>query len=246
MRWTVLALILPVMYGCAVFSDGMSAEDSLTLRAIAGEEEDLAQGFTEVDQQRLPLFRACNADGEYRDLFADFDSDGSGDLEIAEQREVFADSDDEYGRIRAQRWEMLTLIYDGDNSGALNDKERTNLFNDFTVRCEAIHQRLLGDYDLDGDGEILGDERDQLDADLRELHGERLDDMREHRADMREEHQGGDRPNYLMFAADYDSDADGELSDKELTVLRDAMRAKIRSGDPLHPDGVEDDAELIE
>jgi len=242
MRTTTI-LALTMLTGCGIYSNGMSAEDELTLRSISGEEEDMAQGFSEPDSQRLPLFRACNADGEYRDLFAEYDADANGDLEVSERRDVFEGSDEMYDRIRAHRWEMLTLIYDGDDTGALGDDERTVLFDDFTIRCENIHERLLADYDLDGNGELDDDELAVLREEHRGMHEERMDEMRDHREEHRGEHkrgehgERGDRPDYPMFAHEFDTNDDGELSAKELTALRKIMRERIVAGEPLHPDG---------
>lgn len=237
MRCVLLNLLLSA---CSGVGDSLSADEELLLSATGGAEEGLVSRAAygalgaESDPDQPPLLRECDADGTYHDIFASYDADGDGALDHPEQEDVSdarADRGDIERREIEMRWRMMLLIYDLDEDGALSDSERATLFDDFTVRCEVLSDKLLAEFDADGDGTLSADELATATA---TLEAERA----AHYAEMGppEGHDGpppepGSRavPPGLEH---YDTDGDALLSDAELSALRDALRALIRAGEP--------------
>lgn len=213
----------------------LDAEDQVLMTSLSGEEEDYREGgFTgeesaEDEFGRPPLFRECDARADFEALFEHYDADASRSLEGSESEEV---EEDMGGCSRGQdhhrqgQLELLMLVYDLDADGELSESEKETLFADFTARCEALHDQLLADFDADGDGELSEDEQ--------EAAREAGDAMREeHRAAMDEcRPEMGEEPPPPPWMVEFDSDADGELSESELDALRDAMRERLTSGEP--------------
>lgn len=150
----------------------------------------------------------------------------------------------------AHRWELMLLVYDLDGDGDLSSTEQAELEADFSARCAALHARLLEDFDADGDGELSAEEeeaaRAALEARYEEMAGE-------HRgpppggeppegaagegppegaegAEGEVDHCHRGPPPHMV---EFDLDGDGELSESELSTLRDTLRERIRSGEPL-------------
>ncbi|MCB9759699.1 MAG: EF-hand domain-containing protein [Alphaproteobacteria bacterium] len=246
----------------------VSAQDALTLAAISGEEEDWAEGKGDflgetaesMDVERPPLFRECDARGDFEAMVARFDTDGDGQVQDREcdrgegappqgeppegeppegepsadagappQGEPPADGGTERGGPGGDRaahdLAALLLVYDVDADGELSDTERETLLDDFTARCEAIHARLVEDFDADGDGELSEEE---MTAAADAIHALREEARAEMEAQGEPPERGAD-----PLAAEFDTDGDGELSEAELEVLREAMRERIRSGEPM-------------
>ena len=162
----------------------LSAEDELLLTALSGEEEALsrspegAEGDSayadpmsdEAGGDRPPLMRECDAEGTYTGLFSAYDGDASGALEAPEEEQV-AEARGERGPEEDLRrviaFTVIQRVYDANDDQQLSESERNTLFADFTERCEVLHDRLVEDFDTDGDG-VLSDS--ELQAAEEELH----------------------------------------------------------------------------
>jgi|GEM_PF-1567998 len=152
--------------GCGDTSPDISASDELALTAVSGQEEDFAGAPTDFSSDDAPgrpdLFRACDADGSFRGLQSQYDVDGDGELSDEEQQAVFEDRgerDSRRWRARAARWAVLNYVYDTNMDGELGKSEHGQLHADFDARCEVLHERLLAEFDADGDGELSEDEQ---------------------------------------------------------------------------------------
>ena len=240
---------LALLAGCSSFSlSSLSADEELILSSINGPEETLSARAalgavsTEADPDAPPLARECDADGFHAELLDSYDADQSGQLDGAEPDDVtgaHAGRDDMERREAEMRMHLLGLIYDTDESGDLSDDEKAVLFDDFTVRCDVLNAKLLSEFDADGDGalsedelrtaeETLRAERDQMRAELDERRGEEGDPLG----------CDGERPEPGSRAVppgleDFDADSDGQFSDAELAAAREALRERVRSGEPL-------------
>lgn len=253
-------LLLSLTLACSGL-DSLDATDQLTLKAISGEEEGLAEnGMADPDDsasEHAPLFRECDPAGLFQELKDQADTDGDGELSNAEERECTRG--EEGGRpegeegmggppggIDRHRMMMLGFIYDADDSESLDEDERETLFSDFEQRCESLHARILEDFDADGDGELSDEEKEAaheaIEAEREERHAEMEEQMEERgRPD---EVSRGERPDVPPFATDYDVDGDGELSDEELSTLREEARERIRDGEPpFSPPASEEEVE---
>ncbi len=249
-------MLLTLTLACSGLTS-LDATDQLMIDAISGEEEAfVAKGLYDEEAQPdeqteevAPLFRPCDPAGLFEDLKADADTDADGELSNPEERSCNAEHK---GRERGPLMEMLGMVYDLDQSHELDESERETLFEDFEARCEAIHARVLEDFDADGDGELNEEEKESARAALEE---EREARRAEHEAAMEEQggppeqgQQGegppegaegtdGERPSMEErgippWAASYDVDGDGQLSDEELSTLRAEARERIRNGEP--------------
>ncbi|MCP4805833.1 MAG: hypothetical protein GY913_03330 [Proteobacteria bacterium] len=221
----------------------LDAESALTLKAISGEEEDFAaNGLSEPDGEDRPeLFRpTCDPLGEFEERKAEYDADGSGELDESEKGECQRGESGPHDIERDHRMMMLGFVYDTDLDGELSEAEHAELFVDFEVRCEVLHAQVLEEFDADGDGELSDDElstaMDAMEAE-RELRREEMDALREEMGGEMgppEDGEHGERPEpgegVPPFAESYD--VDGELSDGELATLRDEARERIRNGEP--------------
>ena len=158
-----------------------SATDRLLVSATSGAEEAIAwstYGETagETDPNRPGLFRECDAQGTYIGLVEKYDADGDGAIDSSEADSVDADYEaaedsasdgpdgdrphgDGHGGHGGHpggdhRRHLIGLVYDTDLDGELSTEEKVDLFADFTVRCETLHQKLLDQFDADGDGTL--------------------------------------------------------------------------------------------
>lgn len=223
--------------------------------------------LSSTDPDRPQLFRDCATEDDYSHIWGQYDTDGDGALSeterdaVAEAREGRSREEDHR---MAQRWEMITLIYDVDADGALSESERGELESDFSARCEALHARLVAEFDTDGDGELSAEEQATAEEamaarfeEMRSEEGERPDGPPEGEEGGPPQGQGGpggsedceggppagaqgegmDSGALPPPVAEFDTDGDGVLSDSELTALREDLRARIRSGEPLGPQG---------
>jgi Ca2+-binding EF-hand superfamily protein len=261
MAW--LVCVLPPLVGaCDGAMSELSTEEALTLRAISGEEEDLQEGeglltgTSDGERGRPPLFRECDAPGARDAQVTEFDADGDGAVSEAEGRPARGDKQEQTHHEHA--WRMLLDVYDLDADGALSETEDATLLEDFTVRCEAIHARLIADFDVDGDGQLSEEEQLAVQEEREARHAEREAAMSEEggppprrggqgappAAGEAPDTDGGrpprgegtceGRPDHLDR---WDADGDGVLSEEELGLMRATMRELIRSGAPLHPEG---------
>lgn len=244
-------LLLSLTLACSNLN-GLDATDSLTVKAISGEEEGLASGgMADPDgeaSEHAPLFRECDPAGLFEKLKDEADTDGDGELSMGEERECTREEGErpegeEGGRggpsggpggIDHHRMMMLGFIYDADDSESLDDSERDTLFEDFQVRCESLHARILEDFDADGDGELSEEEKEAAREAIEAAHEERRAEMEEQMEERErpDEVSRDERPDVPPFAVDYDVDGDGELSDEELATLREEARERIRAGEP--------------
>lgn len=249
--------------GCGLTSSSLDAESALLVSATSGAEEAMARssyGDTSgtEDPDRPPLFRECNAEGEFVGLVGKYDADADGEVTGSEASEV---SRRHPGGPEAEhRMHLMLLVYDLDGDGTLSDTEKATLFEDFTARCEALHTKLLAEFDTDGDGALSDAEKAAAEAAIEAARTEPHDETDAEHGDcpgMEGDTDGGGRPprgdrdgERPEGAADgsapsadsvppplaaFDTDADGLWSDEELTAFRTAIREKIRSGDPLLP-----------
>lgn len=223
----------------------LNAEEQLLLDTVSAEEEGLAKGgFSEPDaEDRPPMFRECDPAGLFAEKKAEWDRDASGDLdeeeaERCEREREGPPTGEAAGRpegggpedMRRHHMRILGLIYDTDRSGDLSDEELEVLFEDFELRCEALHDRVLEDFDADGDGELSDEEREAARDAIEAEREERLAEHEARKAEMEEKPEG-----LPPFLQDYDVDGDGELSDEELEDFRIDARERIRNGEPPIP-----------
>jgi len=256
--FTILALIACSDSGLTA----LSATDELTLSAASTKEEVLVDGedaaAASMPEREAPPppFSECDALGRFEDLRAEYDSDGDGTLSADEEQAVL-DAREERGdpadRHMQGLWHMLGLVYDLDESHSLDDTERRTMLEDMTVRCDALQAQLLAEFDTDGDGVLSEDElavaTSEAEAAFEEGHDQTCPGMEGGGAEGggRPEGEGappeggGEPPEFLEGGdravpppfVEFDTDGDGLLSDSELTTLRETMRERIRSGEPL-------------
>ena len=117
-------------------------------------------------------------------------------------------------------WRLLMDVYDTDFSGELDEAEREVLFGDFEVRCELLHERLIEEFDVDGDGELSQEEAQVAQAEHGPPPGAGGAPPRP---------APGELPGPL---AEFDLDESGELDEAEWVAFREATRERIRSGEP--------------
>lgn len=241
--------VLLALVGCQTSSNStLSAEAEMLLSATNGDEEALASrasygsADSSEDPDRPPLFRECNADGTWHEIYDSYDVNADQTLDESEQSQVqdaHGGRDPMEAQMADMRWRLMLLIYDLDEDGTLSDDERAAMFSDFTERCEVLSSALLEEFDTDGDGALSADEEqaamDAMEAERESRRGE----MEEHnRGEGRPEGDCGAPPEAGSRQVppgleSYDADEDGTLSDAELSALRDALRARVRAGDPI-------------
>lgn len=257
------AAALLAFTGCATSDTGLSVEDELTLTAVQGEEEDLVRGdegdFSsgcmngpqgdDADVDRPELFRFCDAEASLEALTEKYDADGDGNLDVPERDEVWesrGDRPDHHEVRRNHRWMRLMHIYDADRDGELSEEERLVMLDDFSIRCDVLHERALEEFDADGDGELSDDERAVARAAARENRGERRDLMleeydtdgdgeisREEGRALREARRAQMEERRAACTSAFDVDGDGEWNDDERAAFVDAMRDRVRTGQNL-------------
>ena len=262
--------LLFTLAACEDTADSLAdAKEMLLLSAISGEEDSLAGDLSassraddagpEADRAAPPpMFRECDAEGEFVGLFNAYDEDASGALDGEEPTEVEADHGGRPGGPRDGLRHLIGFVYDLDQSHSLEDSELAVIFDDFTARCGAIQERLLAEFDADGDGALSEAEQEVA----RAAHEAR---MEEERAAMeacrcdgeRPEHgeEGGrgegppegergegppegerGEPPFGPLEQAYDTDGDGALSETELSAAREALRADLRAGERPGPE----------
>lgn len=179
MRSTLLVILALSLTACSASEYGLSGDTELLLSATSGAEEGYASrsGYAATtpvdDADQPPLFRECDAEGNFLGLMERYDADGDGQLRPPEEEAVtdaHAGRDPREEQMVQDRWHMLGLIYDLDGDGELSDSERATLFEDFTLRCESLHAQILADFDADGDGVLSEEEQATAEATIREQH----------------------------------------------------------------------------
>lgn len=240
--------ILVALSACSSFSDTLTAEQEMLLSTTSGAEEALASraalgALTPTeDPDQPPLFRECDAEWTFTGIREGYDRDQDGGLSSEEQgdcQDAHAGRDDMEERSARMRMAMLGLIYDTGEDGSLSDAEKAPLYEDFTARCEALHAMVLAEFDADGDGALSDEElataESTLSAERDAAHAEMEERMAEERGELGPP-PGPPEPGSREVPPgmeSYDTDSDGLLSDTELATLREALRAKIRSGEPM-------------
>ncbi|MFM2248358.1 MAG: hypothetical protein RL071_4433 [Pseudomonadota bacterium] len=261
----LLLLSLPGVGGCAAL-DKVGSTDELLLSAVSGEEDTLGSAASgarrEADEAAAaeptappPMFRACDAEGEFVGLLGVYDEDASGALEGDEAERVEAEHGGHRGGPREGLLHMLRVVYDIDQSGVFEDSELSVLFEDFTARCAAIHAELLVRFDADGDGALSDAEQevarsthaDEIAAEREEglaclAEGERPEGPPAGAGEGGRPDGGrgaGERPEgpppFGPLEAEFDADGDGALSEAEHATLRETLRARVRSGERPAP-----------
>lgn len=240
---------LALLAGCASLqSSTLSAEAELLLSSINGPEETLSARAafgavsTEEDPDAPPMMHECNPDGFNAELFEQYDADRSGELgdeESSDVTDAHAGRDDMQRREAEMRFHLLGLIYDTDEDGALSDDEKAPLYEDFTARCEVLNARLLEEFDADGDGELSDEElataEETLKAERDAMH-EEMEGRRGEEGDPLGAHGPPPEPGSRQVPPgmeEFDTDSDGTFSDDELATCREALRERVRSGEPL-------------
>lgn len=250
-------LLAPLAGGCSSSVDSITGQQELALTALSGEEEELMSGSSDLgtpageagaDVDRPPMFRDCDAEAVLERIVARYDDDGDG--VVKEQPEEDAvwearqDRPDHAQHRRARAWHRLQFVYDVDDSGDLDDSEMATMLDDFTVRCEAIHERLLEDFDADGSGDLDDDElaaahaemearREERRAEMEGSDGPSHGDTGEGHGDTGGHPEMGGGPSGDPMLDTWDVDEDGELSAEELSTMRAEVRERIRSGEPM-------------
>ncbi len=237
---TTLALAL--LAGCASGPAGtdLTAEGELMLTVVSGQEEELRPGYDDLSTDPLRtgeavdqpgIQRECGAAATLDRLTAHYDADGDGALAAPEEGAVWDDRQgrsDQGWRRQERRWKLIRLVYDLDGSDSIEGDELTALVQDFDARCVARQADILAEFDLDGSGDLDESELAAVEEAIAQRREERAGECNRGEGDMGG--QGGDR----LIAA-WDTDADGSLSAGELTVLRDTLRERIRTGEPIRP-----------
>lgn len=245
--------------GCATSPAGsdLSAEGELMLTVVSAEEEELRPGYDDLhtDPQRTGeavdqpgVMRECGAESILQRLTDKYDADGDGSLAVSEESDVWADRE---GRSRrgwhrqARRWHLLKMVYDVDGSDSIESEELAELVKDFDARCTARQAEILAEFDVDGSGDLDETELAAVQAEIDTQRAERTGECNRGEGDGegmgRPEGVGGPgergqrpEPGDRLIEA-WDSDGDGNLSDSELTVLRETLRERIRTGEPIKP-----------
>jgi hypothetical protein len=218
----------------------LTGEEEILLTALSGQEEvfsehDISARGMQSIADMPTLFRECDAQSSFHELFARYDENTNQELEEGEEEEVCSERSKRKSHQNRRARHMITLleyVYDTDEDGVFSDEERVPLYSDFSERCEAIHARLLSEFDTDGDG-VLSDEEQEAtreEALRRHEEGDRHSDHEGERAEG-ERRPHGDRSGLPPFARAYDLDEDGSLSEEEQSTFRIEMRATIQSGE---------------
>ena len=247
--------ILPIsfLFGCTI-DNSLTGEEEILLTALSGQEEvfsnhDIAaRGMQNISEMPI-LFRQCDAQASFEDLFSQYDSNSNQELEQTEEEQVCSEHKERatHQQRRARHMmKLLEYVYDIDGDGVLSEEEKLPMYEDFNQRCEAIHSQIIEEFDVDGDGLLSEEERAAAHAEAQtRLHdGDRHSDHEDgemhegnhpegnhgpgHHDEAQENHAEEGLP---PFARSYDVDADGVLNATELETFRAETREAIRSGD---------------
>ena len=248
MRFLLFPLALTLtstLSACDSSGTTVSADGEILLSTTGGAEEGLTSRDTmgdlapSGDPDQPPLGRECDASGTYTGIFSEYDVNANQSLDTGECQSVqdaHADRDDLAQRDAEMRWHLMLLIYDLDEDGALSDTEKSPLFDDFTTRCQVLAAKLLADFDADDDGTLSDSElataQATIEADQEAQRAAMQQAMADHPDQMGPPPEPGSRE-VPPGLESYDTDSDGLLSDAELSTLRDALRARVRAGDPI-------------
>jgi len=252
-----MRFILPLSFlvGCTIDST-LTGEEEILISALSGEEEvfsnhDIAARGMLPSEDMPKMFRECDSKGSFEKIFAKYDEDGSSEIEEAEEEKVCdgRKARETKQQRRAQHMmKLLTFVYDLDDDKELSETEKEALFDDFSERCDQIHQTLLEEFDTDGDGVLSGAEQEAAREEARsryeegDRHTEREEDeARSEDGERPEEGEraedGEERPDHGKklppFAKAYDVDGDGALNESEKENFRAEMRETIRLGEPF-------------
>jgi len=256
---------LALLAGCAAGPGGsdLSAEGELLLTVVSAEEEELRPGYDDLhtDPQRTgeavdqpSVMRECGAEAILTSLTDRYDADADGTLAISEEQGVWDDREGRSSRgwkRQARRWQLIKLVYDLDGSESIEGDELTALVADFDARCEARQADILAEFDVDGSGDLDATELAAVEDAIAERRAERTGECNRGEGDSQgmggDSGMGGDRPTQAggmgrqhgdpgdRLIEAWDTDLDGTLSDSELTVLRDTLTERIRTGEPIRP-----------
>ncbi len=189
---------------------------------------------------------------------AEADTDGDGEISAEERRAQWAQMRE---RMEARMIERLTPRFDANGDGVLDADEQAALdaFMDERraeqeARRQEWEQRLLADYDMNGDGQLGDAEREQAFADMRmrrmqdqQQFVEQFDRNGDGQLDLDESYEAFQTMNERMergqFVSRYDTDQDGRLSTADLGRYMELYA----SGDPAadaNGDGTVNNADL--
>lgn len=233
-------LALTLFIGCG--EAALTGEQELLLSTTSGEEEPAAFGDKSTEAYGTPslidqpeMFRECNSQGFFKALFDGYDADRSGELGRDEEADIHharSGREDHHVRMMQRRWHFLSFVYDANDDGEISESERTTLLSDHTERCENLHAQVLADFDEDGDGLLSDAEKEAAHDAMQERH----EDHRENMKEAHGRHKRGDRDRSEVpppVLEEFDSNNDGELSSNERKQAREALRARLASGQPL-------------
>ena len=164
-----MRFILPLAFlvGCTMEST-LTGEEEILISALSGEEEvfsdhDIAARGMQPSEDMPKMFRECDAQGSFEKIFDRYDEDKSSELDEEEKEKVCdgrKDREATQQRRAKHMMELLKWVYDLDEDKELSDTEKEALYADFSERCEQIHQKLLAEFDADGDGVLSGEEQE--------------------------------------------------------------------------------------
>ena len=236
-----MRFVIPFLLLACTNESTLTAEEEILISAISGEEEvftdhDIAARGMQPSSDMPQLFRTCDAQASFEEIFAQYDRDASDELDEEEAGQVCDERGSREAHHNRRAHHMMTLlkyVYDIDNDGLLSDEERETLYEDFSYRCTQIHQQLLQAYDGDGDGLLSEEERAQIreEAEHRREEGDRHSSGQKAEEGAHRDRRGGDHKGLPPFAREFDVDEDGVLSTEEHENLRETLREKIRSGE---------------
>jgi hypothetical protein len=161
----------------------------------------------------------------------------------------------------ARRYADLGVVYDGDDSGTLDETEQAAILADFTAGCTAIKARVVAQWDTDGDGVLSETELAAAQAAHDAEHPPCPEGERHGRGHHRgpppdadggtpparppHDHVDGDRPERPAhdhadrpspMMAEFDTNADGTLDATEKAAMRTLVKARIAAGErPFQP-----------
>ena len=251
---TVSVLALLTFAGCAAHtSDDEGSEETLdTAAALSSEStgddpaEDAVAGTGDVEgaaaeaeeagvDAPTPLDLGCGIRKAIRQRIKEhFDANGDGTLDDSERQDL-KDAVGDHARakvafaklgIRARHhvWKRIVWAYDVDGSGSLEKDEKVALAKAVQARCEARRERILANWDQDGDGKLDdGELRDAIAA-----HVQARRDRFVSKADLIARYEAKREE----IKAKFDANGDGSLDDSEIAALKAAIRERFENVPP--------------